>query len=428
MADTPPNVIGLHVSQVPAAIEDVWLVIDGSGVVTAMVLTWDDAQYVRLDHKGKPVNEIGHTHHLMPRRDFQAIELPGEWQIVGARRITREASQIENRLAPGGAKMGTFGDREEYDILVKLNAEGCTLVGEIDSNPPFGHIVEMGGVFFLAEYRPGQEPNPKSSVAAGEAPASAIAVDESVAAAPAAEIVAAGSDAVAAEADPEAADRAPQTSTANALAEWIAEVAANEAAAEARTAKMVDGKSSLAAEVGDLFATAPPPKASPDGASLLKAVVDPLAVGFEPPTHAPAHVPASKARASLDGPVDKRKTDASMLVDELRDGAEDDADRAESLAKAAAFITGAASGTWAAPEASGGMLTLEQVRKVDRFAWDEFMNLYLPHVGFVAAVLKKVPSMGGGPEDVSFVPRSEQDVRPVGWHHLTDCDCPHCDA
>jgi hypothetical protein len=117
-----------------------------------------------------------------------------------------------------------------------------------------------------------------------------------------------------------------------------------------------------------------------------------------------------------------------MLVDELRDGAEDDADRAESLAKAAAFITGAASGTWAAPEASGGMLTLEQVRKVDRFAWDEFMNLYLPHVGFVAAVLKKVPSMGGGPEDVSFVPRSEQDVRPVGWHHLTDCDCPHCDA
>jgi hypothetical protein len=430
MADTPPNVIGLHVSQVPAAIEDVWPVIDGSGVVTAMVLTWDDAQYVRLDHKGEPVNEIGHTHHLMPRRIFQTIELPGEWQIVGARRITREASQIENRLATGGAKMGTFGDREEYEILVKLNAEGCTLVDEIDSNPPFGHIVEMGGVFFLAEYRPGHEPKVESSTAAEEAPASAIAVEDPVTAAPAAELATAGPDAVAAEAtaDREAAGRAQQKSAANALVEWITEVAAKEAAAEARTPMMVDGKSSLPVEVGDLFVTAAPPKSSPNGASLLKAVVDPLDVDFEPPTHAPAHAPASKAGASLDGPVDERKADASMLVDELRAGDEDDADRAESLARAAAFITGAASGTWAAPEASGGMLTLEQVRKADRFAWDEYMNLYLPHVGFVAAVLKKVPSMGGGPDDVSFVPRGEQDVRPVGWHHLTDCDCPHCEA
>jgi len=120
--------------------------------------------------------------------------------------------------------------------------------------------------------------------------------------------------------------------------------------------------------------------------------------------------------------------DASMLVDERRVGDEHETVRAQSFAQAAAFITSASSGTWDAPEMSAGMLTVGQVRKADRFAWDEFMNLYLPHVGFVAAVLKAAPSTNGAPGDVSFVPRSEQDVRPVGWHHLIDCGCAHCES
>jgi hypothetical protein len=429
MTDTSPNVIGLHVSQVPAAIEDVWPVIDQSGVVTEVVRTWDDADFVRLDRKGDPVDEIGHTHHLMPRRVFQATKLPAEWKIVGARRITREASQIENRVSAAGAKMGSFGDRQEYETLIRLNAEGWTLVGEIDANPPFSHIVEMGGVFYLAEFRPGHEPKPVQQSAAEQVTAEPATADAAVAAAAAPEV---------AESDEQ------EDGAANALAQWIAEVAAKEATAEARAPKGPADRSSLPAEVGELFVTTPePPKASPGRASLLKAVVDPLDVDYEPPTPTPVFASAPGPDADLaatvekrgvsradilDGPVDERKADASMLVDEFRAADEPDAARAESLARAAVFITGAASGTWAAPEISGGMLTLEQVRKADRFAWDEYMNMYLPHVGFVAAVLKKAPSMGGGPDDVSFVPRSEQDVRPVGWHHLTDCDCPHCDA
>jgi hypothetical protein len=246
------------------------------------------------------------------------------------------------------------------------------------------------------------------------------------------EAVAAAADPIAADpavaesvaAEPAAAEPAKEKSAAIALAEWIAEVAAQEAAAAAaRPPREVDGKPSLTAEVGGLTsARRESPKTSPDRAAMLRAVVDPLDEDFEPP----AHKPARTADSDLDGSVDERVADASMLVDEKRVGDEDEAARAESFARAAAFITSASSGTWGAPEMAAGMLTVEQVRKAGRFAWDEFMNLYLPHVGFVAAVLKAAPSAAGAPGDVSFVRRSAQDVRPVGWHHLIACDCGHC--
>jgi hypothetical protein len=430
MADIPVNVIGHHVSRLPAAIEDVWPVIDESGIVTEVVRTWDDAQFVRLDRKGNPVDQIAHTHHLMPRRVFQVTELPVEWEIVGARRITRDASQIENRLATGGATIGTFGDRQEYETLVKLNACGASVVGEIDTCPPFGHIVEMDGVFYQVEFRPGHEPK-----CAQDAPSAA---EESPVSVAAVEAVAVVVDSTAAE--PAAAEPAKEKSAANALAEWIAEVAAQEAAAvAARPPQAVDGKPSMTAEVGDLTSARPePPKPSPDRAAMLKAVVDPLDEDFEPPAHKSARASGAELAALLDkrgpgssslaGSVDERVADASMLVDERRVGDEHETVRAQSFARAAAFITSASSGTWDAPEMAAGMLTVEQVRKAGRFAWDEFMNLYLPHVGFVAAVLKAAPSANGAPGDVSFVRRSEQDVRPVGWHHLIDCGCAHCES
>jgi hypothetical protein len=28
--------------------------------------------------------------------------------------------------------------------------------------------------------------------------------------------------------------------------------------------------------------------------------------------------------------------------------------------------------------------------------------------------------------EVTFAPRSEFDMRPIGWHHLADCDCEYC--
>gem|GEM_PF-3325671 len=215
--------------------------------------------------------------------------------------------------------------------------------------------------------------------------------------------------------------------------------AAEAAAVAARPPQEVDGKPSMTAEVGDLTSARPePPKRAPDRAAVLKAVVDPLDEDFEPPAHKSARASGAELDASLDkrgpgsrslaGPDDERVADASMLVDERRVGDEHETVRAQSFAQAAAFITSASSGTWDAPEMAAGMLTVEQVRKAGRFAWDEFMNLYLPHVGFVAAVLKAAPSANGAPGDVSFVPRSEQDVRPVGWHHLIDCGCAHCES
>lgn len=424
MADVPVNVVGHHVSRLPAAIEDVWPVIDESGIVTEVVRTWDDAQFVRLDRKGKPVDQIAHTHHLMARRVFQMTELPVEWEIVGARRITRDASQIENRLVTGGAIIGTFGDRQEYETLVRLNASGASVVGEIDTSPPFRHIVEMDGVFYLVEFRPGYEPKGvcDEPPVAEEPPVSEAAVEAVAVVADRMAVEPAAAEPATAE--PAAAEPAKEKSAAIALAEWIAEVAAQEAAAAAaRPPRAVDGKPSLTAEVGGLTSARPEsPKTSPDRAAMLRAVVDPLDEDFEPP----AHKPARAAGADLDGSVDERVADASMLVDERRVGDEHETVRAQSFAQAAAFITSASSGTWDAPEMSAGMLTVGQVRKAGRFAWDEFMNLYLPHVGFVAAVLKAAPSANGAPGDVSFVPRSEQDVRPVGWHHLIACDCGHC--
>jgi hypothetical protein len=426
MADTPVNGIGHHVSRLPAAIEDVWPVIDESGIVTEVVRTWDDAQFVRLDRKGKPVDQIAHTHHLMARRVFQMTELPVEWEIVGARRITRDASQIENRLVTGGATIGTFGDRQEYETLVRLNASGASVVGEIDTSPPFRHIVEMDGVFYLVEFRPGYEPKGACDEppVAEEPPVSEAAVEAVAAAADPIAADPAVAESVAAE--PAAAGPAREKSAANALAEWIAGVAAQEAAAAAaRPPQGSGGKRSLTAEVGDLTSARPePPKPSADRAAMLKAVIDSLDEDFEPP----AHKPARTADSDLDGSVDERVADASMLVDERRVGDEHETVRAQSFAQAAAFITSASSGTWDAPEMAAGMLTVEQVRKAGRFAWDEFMNLYLPHVGFVAAVLKAAPSANGAPGDVSFVPRSEQDVRPVGWHHLINCGCAHCES
>ena len=78
------------------------------------------------------------------------------------------------------------------------------------------------------------------------------------------------------------------------------------------------------------------------------------------------------------------------------------------------------------------LLTLEQVKKADRFAWDEYMNLYLPQIGFVAPLPvgtrpRRTKAVGPQGPKPNFVPRLESMLRPIGWHHLDGCSCEFCE-
>ena len=71
------------------------------------------------------------------------------------------------------------------------------------------------------------------------------------------------------------------------------------------------------------------------------------------------------------------------------------------------------------------LLTLQQVKEANKFAWDEFMNLYLPGTGFVGfAPPDKAPVEGE--EAPQFIPHSSSMLRDSGWHHLDGCDCKYC--
>jgi hypothetical protein len=173
--------------------------------------------------------------------------------------------------------------------------------------------------------------------------------------------------------------------------------------------------------------------AAGSAADLLKAVASPLDASAESAkleTVEPKAASSAGLRSALDPDEDRldgmgvgrSAGRGATLVDELRPSGESDPLRAASLAQANEFVSSAAEGTL---EISDGVLTLEQVRKADRFAWDELMNLYLPHVGFVATRVPRTTARGGK-ADVTYLPRPESAMRPIGWHHLADCDCEFC--
>jgi hypothetical protein len=133
--------------------------------------------------------------------------------------------------------------------------------------------------------------------------------------------------------------------------------------------------------------------------------------------------PVEKSAAKSPAVDDRGSGAASLLVSEKRADDDGEAARAASFAQATAFVTAASTSLRNVP---GGALTLEQVRQSGRFAWDELMNLYLPHVGFVAAMPARGRAARRAKTEVTFAPRSEFDMRPIGWHHLADCDCEYC--
>ena len=71
------------------------------------------------------------------------------------------------------------------------------------------------------------------------------------------------------------------------------------------------------------------------------------------------------------------------------------------------------------------LLTLQQVKQADKFAWDELMTLYLPDVGFVGFAPTEM-SPHEGQETPQFVPHPSYMLRESGWHHLDGCDCEFC--
>jgi len=71
------------------------------------------------------------------------------------------------------------------------------------------------------------------------------------------------------------------------------------------------------------------------------------------------------------------------------------------------------------------ILSVEEVKQAGKFAWDEFMTLYLPDVGFVGfASPGKAPTEDS--EAPQFVPHPSYMLRESGWHHLDGCDCEFC--
>jgi hypothetical protein len=402
------------VSDLPGAIPDVWPVIDELGVVVELLRTWDDGRYVRLDRDGMPVDEVGRTHHLMTRATFQETMLPQEWEFIGAHRVSRGLAKVQFRYG-GNGDDAALGDGQEFEVLVELNAGAGMVTDEIDTCPPYTHVVELRGEFFLVQRRPAPE---KSGEAGPDAPA-------------------------ATEASPEPAPTPPEPAPpqAESVADWVEAAAAEEA-----TVAATGGPAGpiVAADQGAAAATAAA-RGGGKAVDLLQAIADPDGVADEP-AGAAASLLANAARpvsglaseldegvwepgtpaaapAIVDAPPQAAPSGAATLLSEMPEDEDLESMRASSFAQATAFVSSASTQP---VEATDGVLTLEQVRSAGCFAWDEFMNLYLPHVGFVAAVLASTPAAGGGPAEVAFIPRSEADVRPIGWHHLVGCTCPHC--
>lgn len=464
MSDAPIEVIGEHISRLPQAIEDVWPIVDGSGTVIELVRTWDDEAYVCLDHGGEPVNEIAQTHHLMPRELFRSAVIPDDWNVRAVRRVSRGLSKIEGLAAAGS---DVFGDRQEYEVLVKLNSGGGMLIDEIDTTPPYTHIVQLSGEFFLAQMRgkpdmatmreaPEVADSGEGGAAAVETPPQAAVEVE----APVERPVTAAQPAPEPLAPAVAVDQATLDSAgldAGMIAGLIKAALAGEAAA-APLAPRAPSPPTLDARVtnddeplGDRQAagalldrresvagTRSPAKEEPAGGALLSAVEAPdgkQRFDEDAPTGT-GKVALDSSREDMwgDDPVEapgveapavesRRSGAGSLLVSEKRADDDGEAAREASYAQATAFVTAASTSLLNVP---GGALTLEQVRKSGRFAWDELMNLYLPHVGFVAAMPARGRAARGAKTEVTFAPRSEFDMRPIGWHHLADCDCESC--
>jgi len=508
VSEPSTEVIGLHVSQLPSAIADVWPIVDEHGVVVELARAWNDAEYVRIGADGQPVDTISATHHLMSREVFKTAVLPEEWDFVAARRVSRGLKQIGNPFAVAEA----FGDGREMDTLIELNAGAGQVLDTIDTCPPFTHVVELNGEFFVVERRHDAGLEPVAATPAAEAPAGAAPIATTTPAEPAADPEgiakaeeAAPVDEVAAVA-PEAAT--PVTPVAPAATQAMDDPSATEVAASDAGGD-TDEAHVHGAEPSTVPPTLPPADADPDDvaqqvftaaaveASMVPedaaiAVPDvimedelsalatapahrapgmapPLPAAPPPPENAvdllqamadpDADEPKTEERPQLDANVARRTSGLASELDEgvwepgepgdpvesptelatgpaqpggvtlLSEMPEDEdleSMRERSFAQATAFVKSATSSAQPAPIA-GGTLTLAQVRTADCFAWDEFMNLYLPHVGFMAAILLQTP-VPGSPAEVAFSPRTEADVRPVGWHHLAGCECPFCQA
>jgi hypothetical protein len=562
LSDSATNPIGTHISELPGAIEDVWPIVDDKGIIVELVRTWEDDAFVCLDEAGRPVDDIGRTHHLVPSALFKSSDVPDEWNIVAVRRVSSGMTQLEALTAD----KVDFDERRQLEVLTQLNAGAGIVIDEIDTTPPYTHIVQLGGEFYLAQMRstagmaqlsgdgsvlgdlaeakepvctaagpattPGAEAESPSPIAVSVPPGGAAVPAETPAAGAAARapesaaaIVTAASNpvaegvttalkpsaesaATAPEPRPDAAPSAEsgsrpeaprvetlppdvptsESSVADEIARRVKEAAAGEAAAgdrprrrRAKTAKKPSlaavaktdgdpdpqsaGSATLAAvakpdsmsggagsrgatldalakpdaptgdraSTGGLAAVArPDDEPTGDGvADLLKAVASPLDASADSAEleATPRPSTSAKLRSALD-PDEQRPGGtpgatgdrAAALVDELRPDGEDDPLRAASLAQADEFVSSAADGTL---EISDESLTLEQVRAADRFAWDELMNLYLPHIGFVATRVART-AVRGGKSDVTYLPRSEAAMRPIGWHHLAGCDCESC--
>ncbi len=411
VSDPSANVIGSHVSSLPEAIADVWPVVDGGGVVTELVRTWEDHWFVRLDADGWPVDEIAQTHHLMPREVFQTLLMPAEWRFIAARRVSRGLAKLEDRLLLRGES--PLGDRQQFEVLIRLNDGAGTVIDEIDTCPPYTHVIELGGEFFLVQMRDVATADADAEaatevVAAGPDPAPAAPTSEPCAQARAA-------------AKPTAASEMPSSDD---VAAWVEAAASEEASATPRARRSpprpsepenaADLLQALAGEFGDEEDFDDGPSLDGPGVGLAPSLDEGIWGDDDAPPSSTRRPPSRGSKAAGGAGV-------TMLVSEMKSSDEFEEARAASFAQATAFLT--------APDqtaASDDVLSLEQVRAAGCFAWDEFMNLYLPHVGFVAPVPSTTPAAGGEPAEVAFLPRPEATVRPVGWHHLAGCLCPFC--
>ena len=149
LSDSATNPIGTHISKLPAAIEDVWPIVDEKGVIVELVRTWEDDAFVCLDEAGRPVDDIAHTHHLMPSALFKGSDVPVEWNIVAVRRVSSGMTQLEAL----SADKVDFDERRQLEVLTQLNAGAGIVIDEIDTAPPYTHIVQLGGEFYLAQMR-----------------------------------------------------------------------------------------------------------------------------------------------------------------------------------------------------------------------------------------------------------------------------------
>jgi len=453
------DVIGVHVSQLPAAIADVWPIVDQGGVVVQLVRTWDDADYVRLGEDGTPVDDIASTHHLMPRTIFKTTVLPEEWDYVAARRVSRGLKQLGNPFAVAEA----FGDGRELEALIELNAGAGRVIDTIDTCPPFTHVIELNGEFFVVEKRGETEP---PAEAEGLQEASATEREPDLVARPEACETEPGPGPVASEdsaapqpepAAPVAAGPPPEAVTAEAPVPTAPDSVAEQvyAAAAVEAAMVPEGAEVAVPDVvieGAELSTTTSATPRPESATRRQAVAPASAADLLRAIHAPdADEPEDDDRPQLDANVARRSSGlaseidegiwedepvgapaelaagpaprrAATLMSEMPEDEDLESMRESAYAQATAFVTAASTQSVIATD---HVLTLEQVRGADCFAWDEFMNLYLPHVGFVAAVLTATPA-AGNPAEVAFSPRSEADVRPVGWHHLAGCECRFC--